>query len=75
MRTPGVIVVEQSADAKLSDPKGVGVSATYVSQYTCPQDCPLLGAGCYAEGGNVGIHTHRLNRQAVVKPAKKKPAA
>jgi len=39
------------------------VSATYVSQQSCPDDCPLLGNGCYAETGNVGIHTNRLNRQ------------
>jgi hypothetical protein len=59
----GVIVIEHSEDAKLSDPDGFGVSATYVSQQSCPDDCPLLGNGCYAETGNVGIHTNRLNRQ------------
>jgi hypothetical protein len=62
--SPGVIVIERSEDAKLSDPDGFGVSATYVAQQTCPADCPLMDAGCYAETGNVGIHTRRLNQQA-----------
>jgi hypothetical protein len=64
VNAPGVIVMERSEDAKLSDPDGMGVSATYVSQETCPADCPLLNNGCYAEIGNVGIHTRRLNKQA-----------
>ena len=36
-------------------------SATYSGQVTCPPDCPLMGEGCYAESGRVGITTRRLN--------------
>lgn len=54
----GVSVVLQSANAKL----GSGVSATYVSQSTCPASCPLQGAGCYAEhGGPLGYTTRQRN--------------
>lgn len=74
MRTPGVIVVERSEDAKLSDPDGLGVSATYVAQESCPESCPLLGNGCYAETGNVGIHTNRINAQAKELKRRKKAA-
>ena len=28
---------------------------------TCPADCALLDAGCYAQGGNVAIHQKRAN--------------
>lgn len=51
------IAVENSENIKL----GL-VSATYVSQHTCPTTCPLRNAGCYAQKGNTGIHTARLNR-------------
>lgn len=51
-----MIGVLQSENKKL----GNGVSATYLSQTTCPQTCPLLGNGCYAESGNVGIHMRKL---------------
>jgi hypothetical protein len=37
------------------------VSATYASQTSCPRSCPWLGAGCYAESGNVAWTTRRLN--------------
>lgn len=53
------IAVERSADSKLSI--NSQVSATYASQVTCPDSCPYRGAGCYAEYGNPGIHTARLN--------------
>lgn len=56
------IAIEKSQDRKLS--RRGNVSATYAPQQTCPQDCPLLGAGCYAEVGHVGIHTRRLNKKA-----------
>ena len=52
-----VIAVENSTASKI----GL-VSATYVSQASCPTSCPLMGAGCYAERGKVGIHTSRLNK-------------
>lgn len=56
---PRVSVVERSRDAKLS--AGGQVSATWAPQTTCPQDCPLLDAGCYAEVGHAGFTTRRLN--------------
>ena len=37
------------------------VSATYVSQKTCPDDCPFRNAGCYAEKGLMKLHTNRVN--------------
>lgn len=48
--------VENSGNGKL----GHGVHATYapISQ-TCPSTCPLKGAGCYAQSGNVGVHNAR----------------
>lgn len=38
---------------------------------TCPKTCPYLGAGCYAEGGNVRIHQIRAaaDRQAALHAA------
>jgi hypothetical protein len=44
------------------------VSATYASQNSCPSSCPFKNAGCYAETGMVGIHTHRLNRSVITDP-------
>lgn len=38
------------------------MSATYVSQQSCPRSCPFLNNGCYAEQGMTGIHTKRLNK-------------
>jgi len=48
--------VERSDNRKLG-----AVSATYVSQGSCPRDCPFYGAGCYAEYGFVSVTTRRLN--------------
>jgi hypothetical protein len=59
VKHPGVSAVEVSQNAKI----GV-VSATYASQQTCPKDCAFRGSGCYAETGNVGMQTSRLNREA-----------
>jgi hypothetical protein len=58
-RLKAATAVERSADSKLST--NAQVSATYASQTTCPDDCQYRGAGCYAEHGNPGIHTTRLN--------------
>ena len=35
---------------------------------TCPRTCPYLGAGCYAQGGNVAIHERRasVDRDAAI---------
>lgn len=58
----GVIVTERSGNAKLGD-----ISSTMVAQNTCPDDCALRRAGCYAERGLVNLHTMRINRQAKVR--------
>lgn len=56
MNSP-VTVVAISENAK------IGIcSATYVSQHTCPSDCPFRRNGCYAELGHSGIITSRLNK-------------
>ncbi len=57
-----VVVIERSGDRKLS--ANSNVSATWVPQQSCPEDCPLYKNGCYAESFRAGIQTHRLNRQA-----------
>lgn len=36
-------------------------SATWVSQHSCPNTCPLKGKGCYAESGRAAFVTRRLN--------------
>lgn len=51
------IAVSDSSNGKLGR-----VAATYVSQGSCPLDCPFRGSGCYAEVGFTGITTRRLNR-------------
>jgi len=57
-----VIVTERSGDRKLT--ANGNVSATYVAQQTCHDDCPLKKNGCYAEQFRIGLHTHRLNKKA-----------
>ena len=52
-----VTLVARSKNRKLG-----AVAATYVSQQSCPRDCPFLRSGCYAESGPIGVITHRLNR-------------
>lgn len=54
-----IITVEESSNSKTGP-----VSTTYAPQASCPQSCPLRDAGCYAEGGLVGIHTRQVNRAA-----------
>lgn len=50
----------------LSDNNKTGpVACTYAAQGSCPVTCPLIGAGCYAEEGPVGIITRRLNAAGV----------
>ena len=60
-RTPtqsGVYATEVSASRKLGD-----VSVTHVAQASCPDSCPFLHSGCYAENGFLGgFITKRLNR-------------
>jgi hypothetical protein len=54
----GVIFVEGSCDRKLSSDRSV--SATYAAQEGCPNDCPFLHNGCYAETGRVNFTLKRL---------------
>jgi hypothetical protein len=72
-----VIVAQNSKDSKLTrtphNSKASDVSATYVPQQSCHSDCPLKNNGCYAEEGNVGIHTHRIN--GLAKAAKRSLAS
>jgi hypothetical protein len=58
----GAIYVENSANSKLSGSDS-RVDATYVSMNSCPEDCVLRGAGCYAETSYVGIVARRLNSE------------
>ena len=44
----------------MRDPNGIPVYAAYRSVGgSCPPDCALLDAGCYAQQGNVNIHQRR----------------
>ena len=48
----------------MRDPKGRPVYAVYRPVgSTCPQDCALLDAGCYAQQGNVNIHQKRAGEE------------
>jgi hypothetical protein len=51
--------VNYSENRKIGD-----AAATYAAQVSCPDDCPFLGAGCYAEVGSVAFTTRRVNRAA-----------
>jgi hypothetical protein len=53
------IAVQRSGDLKLSTDRTV--SATWVSQGSCHDECPFKGKGCYAETGRSRMHTMRLN--------------
>lgn len=59
----GAIYVSDSGNKKIMGSKKV--DATYVSiKASCPKSCPLMGEGCYAQLGPVGIHTARLDIEA-----------
>lgn len=59
----GAIYVSDSGNSKVMGSKKV--DATYVSiKASCPKTCPLMGEGCYAQLGPVGIHTARLDLEA-----------
>lgn len=60
-----VIIMEKSGDRKIG--KGI-CSATHVSQHSCPTTCPLFNQGCYAEQGQQGIHSRRLNANDITDP-------
>lgn len=59
----GAVYVAGSKNRKILGSKPV--DATYASiQTSCPKSCPLMGEGCYAELGYVGITSHRLDHEA-----------
>jgi hypothetical protein len=60
---PAATAVEESRNQKIGP-----VSATMVSQSSCPTYCPFIHSGCYAEGGNSGFTTRRLNRSTLTDP-------
>lgn len=62
-----VTVVTRSQNLKLSHNRSV--TATYVSQATCPDNCPFRESGCYAEYGHVGMVTKRLNKTVETIPS------
>jgi hypothetical protein len=51
--------VEKSNNRKLTN--AGHFSATYACQTTCPDSCVFRNSGCYAETGNTGYTTNRLN--------------
>ena len=54
-----MIVERYSQNAKLG-----GMGATYRKVGpTCPQSCPLLGNGCYAQRNHVNIHQQRADKR------------
>ena len=55
MRVGPVVFREVCENGKLGP-----MSATYVSQASCPDDCPLLGRGCYADVGHTWQTTRRV---------------
>lgn len=60
-KPPKKSLIAAIAISKTDNQKTGPVAATYASQSTCPVTCPLMGQGCYAETGPVGIITARLN--------------
>lgn len=59
----GAILVPDSGNRKIAGSKKAAATYTSIS-VSCPKDCPLMGEGCYAELGPVGIHSHRLDNEA-----------
>lgn len=65
LRAPGVRVMAESRNTKLGP-----IAATYVSQASCPRDCPFYKNGCYAEHPPMAWSMTRvLNRSTVRSPA------
>lgn len=63
------IFTADSRNAKVAGPGG-RVAATYApTAVSCPESCALRGAGCYAEGGRVGIQVAKLNGNAIAADA------
>lgn len=57
-----VTVVENSGSSKFGD----NVSATYAPIQSCPQTCPFLNKGCYAQLGNCRWTTDRISKNIPV---------
>jgi hypothetical protein len=36
------------------------IPTAYVARESCPLGCPLLGRGCYAQTGNIGLHWRKM---------------
>lgn len=57
-----ITAVERSKNAKLG-----AMSATYAPiEETCPESCPLLGHGCYAQKGLVKLQEMRLHKKPLL---------
>lgn len=55
-----VLPMSPSTNRKLSGTRGAKIFATYREVgATCPASCPLLNAGCYAQGGHTALHARR----------------
>jgi len=52
------------AVAKSTSSKTGHVAATYAPIQSCPETCPFIDGGCYAQHGHCGIHLRRLNKNA-----------
>lgn len=50
-----------SFTAKSGNEKTGPIAVTRTDKRSCPDSCPLKGAGCYAEGGPVMIHWKKLD--------------
>lgn len=57
-----VLAVKKSQNSKTGP-----VSVTYAPIQSCPETCPFLDSGCYAQHGHTGIHLRRMNKNAVAK--------
>lgn len=54
-------VIPKSGAAKTK-----GIATTYSTSKSCPDACSFKGQGCYAEGGQVGIHWQGVDSQGKV---------
>lgn len=62
------ILTENSKNAKLTDGK-FKVAATYTSiRDSCPEYCALKNTMCYAQYGNTGLHSRKLEGRKKVSP-------
>ncbi len=52
------------AVAKSTNSKTGLVSATYAPIQSCPETCPFIKGGCYAQHGHCGIHLRTINKAA-----------